>query len=114
MTLVLHQARPKFGLSLETLLCVNGERVWITSLLCSMTNFLPAELFSENVAELAEYNSLEWPNNVVGHIYYMRFKTAYKETMTFLMAAKYLPIHRDVVQIIARKLYAPERVEIKF
>lgn len=114
LTFVLHRTRPEYRLFLETVLCANGERIWITSLRGGIQCFEQEELFSENLADLNEYRSLEWPNNVVGHIYHVYYKTAYKETMTFLMASKYLPIDKNIVQIIARKLYVPDRVEIKF
>jgi hypothetical protein len=42
------------------------------------------------------------------------FKPAYNATMCFLLIAKELPIHRDIVPVIARLVYASHRVELEF
>lgn len=116
---VLHRSRVHFGpwepyCFDETRLCGFRNRFSIGTFPREHKSLLPLILFPENDAPLKEYRAWEHQHQVFDKVFHVRYQAAYQHTMTFLMAAKYLPIDKNIVQMIARKLYVPDRVEIKF
>jgi hypothetical protein len=124
--LVLHHTKHEIGLLLYQL--TEPPTTAIRRLVCTFDStrlFVRAQLQRGVVSEILYHGNISPQNRILfgameqcprfySSVQYIDYETARKATLAFLLVAKFLPLHKDIIPKIAHLVYIPLRRELNF